>query len=61
MIYNNILELANKKGLTLKELERKAGLANGAISKWKVNIPRTDNLKSVADVLNVKVDRLLRE
>lgn len=61
MIFDNVKELANKKGMSIGELERAAGLSNGAIFKWKVSIPKIDSVKSVADVLNVKVDNLLEE
>ena len=61
MIFDNVKELANKKGMSIGELERAAGLSNGAIFKWKVSIPKIDSVKSVADVLNVKVDKLLEE
>ena len=61
MIFDNVKELANKKGMSIGELERASGLSNGAIFKWKVSIPKIDSVKAVADVLNVKVDKLLEE
>lgn len=40
-------------------MKKQVGLSNGSISKWRVSSPTVDNLKAVAKVLNVKVDKLL--
>ena len=58
-IYRNVVEIANKKKISITKLEVRAGLSPGTISKWKNCKPRVDSLKSVADVLKVKVDKLL--
>ena len=59
MIYNNILELTQKKGMSISKLEKHAGLAKGTVSKWKTASPTVENLQAVAKVLKVKVDKLL--
>lgn len=59
LLYENVKALADKRGISIGELERTAGLSNGAISKWKKSNPTVDNLKAVAKVLKVKVDKLL--
>lgn len=59
MIYDRIKEVCKKKGLSVAQVERKADLSNGAISKWNNASPTVDNLQSVAQVLGVKVDDLL--
>lgn len=61
MNYEKVKNLANKKGMSISELERRAGLSNGSISKWKVSNPTAHSLKAVANVLKVKVDKLLEE
>lgn len=50
---NKIKQLANDRGITIAELERKAGISNGQISKWNVRSPKTENLEKVAKYLNV--------
>lgn len=60
MIYENVKKLADKKGLTIAEVERKANLQNGAISKWKDSMPRVDNIKNVAEVLGCRIEFLLK-
>lgn len=61
MIYSNIKEIADKKGLTIQEIEIRAGLTNGIIGKWRNRSPRVDNLMAVAKVLGVSITRLLKE
>ena len=61
MIYDAIKQLCEQKGISITQLEREAGLKSGAICKWNAHSPTAKNLKSVADVLKVKVDRLLKE
>ena len=61
LIYETVKELCDKKGISIAKLEKKAGLGNGTIRGWKNSDPRIDSVKAVADVLNVKVDKLLKE
>lgn len=60
-IYENILEIAEKKKISISQLERDSGIAKGTISKWKTSSPSVINLKSVADNLGVTVNRLIKE
>lgn len=59
MLYNKIKEICKKKGVSVSSVEKQAGLGNGAISKWNESSPTVENLKAVADVLKIKVDKLL--
>lgn len=61
MIYENVKELCDKRGISIAMLEKKANLSNGTIGKWREAIPSVDSVKRVADVLKVKVDTLLKE
>ena len=61
-MYQRIKEMAKAKGLSIKALERAAGLRNGAISKWNgTRGPTISSLKPVANVLGVTVDELIKE
>ena len=60
MIYENVKRLADKKGISLKQLEVKAGVGNGIIGKWRESSPTVDSIKAVADALGVKVADLLK-
>lgn len=52
-------ETAKLRGLSLKTVATKAGLADNAIYRWDENNPKSENLKKVADVLHVSTDYLL--
>ena len=58
-VYENISVLCAKNKKSIRCVEREAHLAVGTISKWKNASPTADNLKAVAKVLKVKVDKLL--
>lgn len=61
MILQNIKKICEEKGLSIAQLEKAAGLSNGAICKWNISIPKVDKLKMVADYLEVTVDELIRD
>lgn len=62
MIFENVKRLAESQGLSIREVERRAGLENGAISKWVGDTsPRLENAMKVADVLGVDVKELTKE
>ena len=58
-IYEAVKKIAEEKGLSIPVIEKKAGLANGAIGKWRESVPKVDNLKAVADVLEVSIEELI--
>lgn len=63
MIYEIIKAMCEKQGISLAELERRAGLGNGAVGKWnddKVK-PNFESLEKVAAALGVSVAALLEE
>lgn len=59
LIYDKIKTICEEKGLSIRQVETAAGLKNGAISKWNESSPTIKGLKAVADVLKVKVDKLI--
>lgn len=60
MIYENIKDLCEKKNISIRALEQKAGIGNGTIGKWKSSNPNVDNLAKVARVLGVSISRLIK-
>lgn len=60
-MYETIARLCKEKNITIAELERACGIANGTIGKWRdsTNDPRFSNVKAVADYFGVTVDALL--
>ena len=58
-IFERTKELANKRGLSLQETAKSAGIGINSIYSWKDKKPSVDRIKAVADVLGVSVDYLL--
>lgn len=58
-LVSRIESLAKEKGLTLKALERMAGVGNGSIRRWQTQSPRLDRLIPVAKCLDVSLDYLV--
>lgn len=58
-IYDKIKAMCEEKGMSVRQVEAAAGLKNGAISKWNDSSPTVKSLKAVADVLKVKIDKLI--
>ena len=62
MVYDNVCWWAKKRGLSIHQLEQKAIVGNGVISRWKTQYnPSMKNLKKIADALGVSVNTLLKE
>ncbi len=63
MIYENIKEVCDKKKISISALEKKAGIGNGTIGKWKEEKsgPKVETLLKIAEVLGVSVGRLIKE
>lgn len=60
-VYDNIVEIAKRRKMTLVQIEEEAGLGQGIITKWKNGNPTLGNLTAVANVLHVKVSTLVKE
>lgn len=59
-VYDNVKRIADDKGLSIRQIEKQAGLGNGTIAGWKNYDPKMVNIKAVADVLKVKVVVLMK-
>ena len=59
MLYDQIIVLCGKNGISLARLERETGLGNGTIRRWKTGSACVDKVKRVADYFNVSVDSML--
>lgn len=53
-----IKELCKDKGITVAELERKCGIGNGIIARWKTSKPSYERLAKVASALETSVEYL---
>jgi len=59
LIYNKLKEICKEKDISIASVEKKAGLGNGTITKWNSSKPTIDNLKAVADVLEINIMNFL--
>lgn len=58
-LLDTIKKYAKQRGLTLRQVNDKAGLGTNAIYRWKNQKPSFEKINSVAKVLGVSTDRLL--
>lgn len=58
-VFDRVKELADRKGMSIGDVEEKVGMGKNAIYKWKRQKAATDKLELVADYFNVSVDFLL--
>ena len=56
---DEIRKIANDRNLSIKELERRAGVANGSVGKWSVCSPMVASLEKIAATLGVPVSKLI--
>lgn len=59
MLLENIRKLAKEKKITISEIEKEIGIANGSLCKWDSVKPSYDKVANVAKILGVTVDSLL--
>lgn len=61
MIYTNVFNLCQRKGISISKLEKEMGFGNSTIRGWANSSPTVEKLKAVADYFGVTVDELLSD
>lgn len=61
MIYQNIKEIADSKGISIRKIEIDTGIALGSIYHWNEVKPSVDKAAKVAKYLGVTVEQLLEQ
>lgn len=56
---DRVKALADRRKISLPQLEQELGFGNGTIVKWEKSIPKADKLKKVADYFNVSMEYLM--
>ena len=59
--YEMIRAKCAERGMTVRELERKAGLANGTLGKWVDSIPHVTTFSAAASALGIPPGQMLEE
>lgn len=57
--FDIVKQLATEQKISISELERKLGMGQNSLYRWKKQVPSSDTLQKVADYFNVSVDYLL--
>lgn len=58
-ITDRVIQIAKDKGISIKSLEREAGLGNGTIKNWKKSSPQCNKLLLISEYLNVSFEWLV--
>lgn len=58
-VFERIKEVSKTRGMSLLQLNDKAGLKKNVIYSWKTKQPSAEKLKAVSEVLGVSTDYLL--
>ena len=62
MIYNKIMDYCNKNSLSVSAFEKKCGLANGTVGKWKDGgNPSLDTLQKIVLTTGIPIDEWMKE
>ena len=58
-IVKSIKNLCKENNITIGQLEKKVGLSQGLVSKWKDKTPSLDKIVDIADYFNVTLDEVI--
>ena len=58
-ILQNISLIAQRKGITLTEIERACGFSKSSMRKWADNIPSIEKIVKAADYLGASLDAII--
>lgn len=61
MIYDAIKQIAIKKGISIRSIERNLHFANGTINKWNNHSPKVSQVNEVADLLEVSSEYIINK
>ena len=62
MIYNKIMKYCNENGLSVSVFEKKCGIANGTVGKWKDGgNPSLETLQKIVSATGIPIEEWTRE
>lgn len=62
MIYNKIVKYCNENSLSVSAFEKKCGLANGTVGKWKDGgNPSLETLHKIVSSTGIPIDEWMKE
>lgn len=60
MLLENILDYCTREGIPIYMLEKKCGIGNGTIKRWKYSTPRLNSLQKIAKETGMTIEQLLK-
>lgn len=62
MIYNKIMDYCNQNRLSVSAFEKKCGLANGTVGKWKDGgNPSLETLQKIVAATDIPIEKWMKE
>ena len=62
MIYNKIIKYCNENSLSVSAFEKKCGLANGTVGKWKDGgNPSLETLQKIVSTTGISIEEWMKE
>ena len=62
MIYNKIINYCNENGLSVSAFEKKCGLSNGTVGKWKDGgNPSLETLQKIVSATGIPIEEWTKE
>lgn len=62
MLYEKVMKYCTKEGLSISSFEKKCGIGNGTVGRWKDNAskPSVTTLEKIAKETNVPITEWLK-
>ena len=62
MIYSKVIEYCEKNKLSIAAFEKKCGLGNGVVGRWKDNnsLPALTTVQKIAEATKIPVEKWVR-
>ena len=62
MIYNKIINYCNQNSLSVSAFEKKCGLTNGTVGKWKDGgNPSLETLQKIVSATGISIEKWMKE
>ena len=62
MIYNRIINYCNQNSLSVSAFEKKCGLANGTVGKWRDGgNPSLETLQKIVSATGISIEEWMKE